>query len=365
MAYKHTRSILVLALFAAMLAPGIVVEGQVRAIYDNGAAGLGLRLKRLQTTASMMHTAAHPDDEDSGLLARTARGDSARVSYLSLTRGEGGQNVIGPELFESLGVIRSEELLQARRLDGGQQFFTRFMEYGFSKRREEAARIWDEKAVLGDMVRAIRLFRPLVITSRFSGTPADGHGQHQLAGYLTPIAYKAAADPNQFPEHFAEGLRPWQAKKLYVGQGFAANAANPPSVVVPTGEYDPLIGRSYFEIAMEGRSQHKSQEMGSLELRGKQQSGLRFLDGVKIENEKGIFDGLDTSITGIAKLAGVMDGSLDADLRSIQSAAAKALEDFDALSPTKSIAPLASGLQAVKAVRAKLASKNDNASKEA
>lgn len=365
MAFKNTRSILILTLLAAVLAPGFVVRGQVRAIYDNGAAGLGLRIKRLQTTGSMMHTAAHPDDEDSGLLARTARGDSARVSYLSLTRGEGGQNVIGPELFESLGIIRTEELLQARRLDGGQQFFTRFMEYGFSKRREEAARIWDEKAVLGDMVRAIRLFRPLVVTSRFSGTPADGHGQHQLAGYLTPIAYKAAADPNQYPEHFVEGLRPWQAKKLYVGQGFAANAANPPSVVVPTGEYDPLIGRSYFEIAMEGRSQHRSQEMGSLELRGRQQSGLRLLDGVKVVNEQGIFDGLDTSITGISKLAGVTDGSLDADLRAIQTAASKALEDFDALNPNKSIAPLATGLQGVKSARAKLASKNDNASKEA
>jgi LmbE family N-acetylglucosaminyl deacetylase len=365
MVYKHTRSILVLTLLAAMLAPGPIVRGQVRAIYDTGAAGLGLKLKRLQTTASMMHTGAHPDDEDSGLIARTARGDSARVSYLSLTRGEGGQNVIGPELFESLGVIRTEELLQARRLDGGQQFFTRFMEYGFSKRREEAARIWDDKKVLGDMVRAIRLFRPLVITSRFSGTPADGHGQHQLAGYLTPIAYKAAADPNQYPEHLQEGLRPWQAKKLYVGQGFAANAANPPSVVVPTGEYDPLIGRSYFEIAMEGRSQHKSQEMGSLELRGKQQSGLRFLDGTKVENEKGIFDGVDTSITGIAKLAGVTDGSLDADLSAIQTSAAKALEDFDALDPRKSIAPLANGLQAVKSARQKLSGKNDNASKEA
>ncbi len=365
MAYKYIRSISVFTLLAAMLAPGFVVRGQVRAIYDNGTAGLGLRLKRLQTTASMMHTAAHPDDEDSGLIARTARGDSARVSYLSLTRGEGGQNVIGPELFESLGIIRSEELLQARRLDGGQQFFTRFMEYGFSKRREEAARIWDDKQVLGDMVRAIRLFRPLVITSRFSGTPADGHGQHQLAGYLTPIAYKAAADPNQYPEHFAEGLRPWQAKKLYVGQGFAPNAANPPSVVVPTGEYDPLIGRSYFEIAMEGRSQHKSQEMGSLELRGKQQSGLRLLDGVKVENEKGIFDGIDTSITGIAKLAGITDGSLDTDLRAIQAAAAKSLDEFDAFNPSKSIAPLAAGLQAVKGARAKLASKSDDASKEA
>ena len=359
-------SILCLSISMHLALPGSV-HGQVRAIYDNGAAGLGLRLKRLQTTASMMHTAAHPDDEDSGLIARTARGDSARVSYLSLTRGEGGQNVIGPELFESLGIIRSEELLQARRLDGGQQFFTRFMEYGFSKKREEAARIWDDKKVLGDMVRAIRIFRPLVITSRFTGTAADGHGQHQLAGYLTPFAFKAAADPNQYPEHFQEGLRPWQAKKLYVGQGFTPNAGSPPTIVVPTGEYDPLIGRSYFEIAMEGRSQHKSQEMGSLELRGKQQSGLRLLEtfAAKTENESSIFDGIDTSITGISKLAGLTDGSIDTELRSAQGSAAKALADFDALKPGKSIPALATGLQAVKAARQKLNGRNDNASKEA
>ena len=210
--YKLTVSSILAAFLLVPLSFVMETSAQVRPVYDNGAAGLGQKLKRLQTTASAMHTAAHPDDEDSGLLARLARGDSARVSYLSLTRGEGGQNVIGTELFESLGIIRTEELLQARRLDGGQQFFTRFMEYGFSKKREEAARIWGEKAVLGDMVRAIRLFRPLVVLSRFSGTPADGHGQHQLAGYLTPIAFKAAGDPNQFPEHMAEGLRPWQAK---------------------------------------------------------------------------------------------------------------------------------------------------------
>lgn len=367
MAYKVSRTFFAFILLTGILSSTLVVPGQVRAIYDNGAAGLGLKLKRLQTTASMMHTAAHPDDEDSGLIARTARGDNARVSYLSLTRGEGGQNVIGPELFESLGIIRSEELLQARRLDGGQQFFTRFMEYGFSKKREEAARIWDDKKVLGDMVRAIRVFRPLVITSRFSGTPADGHGQHQLAGYLTPIAFKAAADPNQYPEHFQEGLRPWQAKKLYVGQGFTANAANPPSLVVPTGDYDPLIGRSYFEIAMEGRSQHKSQEMGSLELRGKQQSGVRLLETTveKVDKEGSLFDGIDTSIGGIAKISGLNDGSIDADLKTAQDAAATALADFDALQPGKSVPSLAAGLAAVRSARKKLAGRNDGPSADA
>lgn len=328
-------------------------EAQVRPIYDLGASGLGQKLKRLQTTASAMHTAAHPDDEDSGLLARLARGDNARVSYLSLTRGEGGQNVIGPELFESLGIIRAEELLQARRLDGGEQFFTRFMEYGFSKKREEAARIWNEKAVLGDMVRAIRLFRPLVVISRFSGTPADGHGQHQLAGYLTPIAFKAAADPNQFPEHFQEGLRPWQAKKLYVGQGFAPSAQNVPSLTIPTGEYDPLIGRSYFEIAMEGRSQHKSQEMGSLELRGKQASGVRLLETnvAKSETERSVWDGIDTSIKGIPKLVGMNDSFIDGELGDAQAAASRALTAFDAMNPGKVIEPLVEGLKKIREAR--------------
>lgn len=352
---------LVAILLMAFVVSGLptVTRAQVRPIYDMGAAGLGQKLKRLQTTASVMHTAAHPDDEDSGLLAKLARGDNARVSYLSLTRGEGGQNVIGPELFESLGIIRSEELLQARRLDGGQQFFTRFMEYGFSKQRSEAARIWNDKEVLGDMVRAIRLFRPLVVISRFTGTPADGHGQHQLAGYLTPLAYKAAADPTQYPEHFKEGLRPWQAKKLYVSQSFQANSENVPSLTVSTGDYDPLIGRTYYEIASEGRSQHKSQEMGSIEPRGTQNSGLRLLESTvaKVPTEKGVFDGIDTSISGISKTAGLNDDFIDGELKSIQNSAAKALAAFDATNPGKTIAPLAEGLKEVHKARREIAEK--------
>ena len=150
-------------------------------MYSRGAVGLVQVLERLQTTASMMHTGAHPDDEDSALIARVARGDHARVAYLSLNRGEGGQNIIGPELFDALGVIRSEELLQARTLDGGEQFFTTAYDFGFTKTMEEAAEKYGEERILGDMVRAIRLFRPLVLISRMSGTPADGHGQHQLA----------------------------------------------------------------------------------------------------------------------------------------------------------------------------------------
>ncbi len=334
-----------LLLLVAVFRFPLSADAQVRAVYDRGSAGLGQQLKRLQTTASAMHTAAHPDDEDSGLLAYLARKEMARTSYLSLNRGEGGQNVIGTELFEPLGVIRTEELLQARRLDGGEQFFTRVMDYGFSKTRKEAATIWGEEKTLGDMVRAIRLFRPLVIISRFSGTPADGHGQHQLAGYLSPIAFKAAADPTKFPEHFREGLEPWQAKKFYMGQGFTNNPANQPTLTLNTGEYDNLIGRSYFEIAMEGRSQHKSQEMGMLELRGKFTSGLRLVEnlGEKVEKETSVFDGIDTSIKGIAKLADDSNSNLTPKLEALQATAQEALKSYDVYAPEKLIPILAKG----------------------
>src|SRR5688572_31749962 len=236
---------------AVLLAAGAIVRppvgAQVRPVYDLGAAGLTQVLERLQTTASALHVGAHPDDEDSAFLARTARGDHARVAYLSLNRGEGGQNILGTELFEALGVIRTEELLHARKLDGGEQFFTRTLDYGFSKTRAEAAAKWNERAVLGDMVRVIRMFRPLVIYSRWQGTTADGHGQHQLAGYVAPLAFKAAGDPNEFPEQLKEGLRPWQAKKFYRGTGFRADPANPPTLQVQTGLFDPVLGRTFAE----------------------------------------------------------------------------------------------------------------------
>ncbi len=311
-----------------------------------GGIGLGQMLKRLQTTASAMHTGAHPDDEDSNLLAYLARGKNARTAYLALNRGEGGQNVIGSELFEPLGVIRTEELLQARRLDGAQQYFTNVMDYGFSKTRAEATKIWGEQPTLAEMVRAIRTFRPLVIISRFSGTPADGHGQHQLAGYLTPLAYKAAADPNQFPEQIREGLLAWQAKKLYVGQGFAPGG-EPVSVTVNTGDYDSLIGRSYAEIASEGRSQHKTQEMGSVERRGKQMSGERLLDSVAKSTapETDIFDGIDTSIKGIAKITGNSENDLAGKLSDLQDTAEKVLKDFDVYDSQKLIPTLAKGVR--------------------
>src|SRR5918998_1757415 len=275
-----------------------------------------------------MHTAAHPDDEDTALIARLARGDHARVAYLSINRGEGGQNIIGTELFDALGVIRTEELLQARRLDGGEQFFARAFDFGFTKTREEAARRWNERELLEDMVRVIRRFRPLVIVSRWAGTPRDGHGQHQFAGYLTPLAFRAAADPNAFPEQLAEGLRPWQAKKLYVsqfGQPAAADAekgTREAIVEIDTGRFDPLLGRSFYELAMEGRSQHKSQGEAALELRGAQTSRVRLVERAAspfqtAPTEETIYDGLDTSLRGIMRTANLTDDTLLKDLEQV------------------------------------------------
>lgn len=275
-------------------------NAQVRPVYDYGAIGLGQLLKRLNNTKSVMHIGAHPDDEDSGLLAYLARGENARTAYLSLTRGDGGQNIIGPELFESLGVIRTEELLQARRLDGAEQYFTRAYDYGFSKTLDEAKQKWDEKIILCDAVRAIRTFRPLVVISRFSGTTADGHGQHQFAGYIAPLAVRAAADANQCNDAGAA----WQVLKFYVGQGFRSTAE--PTLRINTGEYDYLLGRSYFEIAMEGRSQHKTQEQGVLELKGERFSGLNLIETKvpKVEKERSVFDGIDVTLAGAPKLFG-------------------------------------------------------------
>lgn len=326
------------------------MDAQVRPVYSEGAAGLIQKLQRLTTMASAMHTGAHPDDEDSALIARLARGDHARVAYLSLNRGEGGQNILGPEFYEALGVIRTEELLQARALDGGEQFFTRVADFGYTTNMEETERKWGRAVVLGDMVRAIRLYRPLVVLSRFSGTPADGHGHHQLAGFLTPLAVKAAADPAQFPEHAAEGLRAWQVKKFYVGQGFRPAPGSEPTLRLPTGVFDAALGRTYFEIAMEGRTQHKSQEMGAPLLHGPQASGLRLVDShvARSTTEQSVFDGIDTSVRGLARLVGLPDGALAGELTVMDDAAREALEQVDVRSPAAILPVLARGLRAAR-----------------
>src|SRR5256714_269947 len=360
---------LVLLLALAMASPARLhwpapASAETRAPEDRGAIGLGQALKRLGTIASALHTGAHPDDEDSALLAYLARGRQARTAYLSLTRGDGGQNLIGPELYETLGVIRTEELQAARRIDGAQQFFTRAFDFGFSKSPQEAFAKWDRQAVLADMVRVIRTFRPLVIVSAWTGTPLDGHGHHQATGILTPEAYRAAADPARFPEQIKEGLRPWQAKKLYVrvprreelAKGQEAPAA---TLTINDGQFDPLLGRSYYEIAAQGRSQHRSQDQGTLERHGPQYSRLRLVDspGGQPKDENDIFAGIDVKLTGIADFAGHA-AQLRTALAEIQQTTDEAMAKFNPLSPSTVTPIIARGLHQLRTLQAGLGALN-------
>lgn len=347
------RRVATLTLVAVLPLLAIDVMAQVRAEYDRGASALSRQLQRLQTTASVLHTGAHPDDEDSALVAYHARHDHARTAYLSLTRGSGGQNIIGSEQADLLGVIRTEELLQARRLDGAQQLFTRANDFGFSKQRDEGARLWDEQAVLGDMVRAIRRFRPTVVVSRWNGTPSDGHGHHQFAGYLAPLAVYAAADPARYPEQIEEGLLPWQASKFYVGERLADDPIAAGLLVTDTGRLDPVSGRSYFQIGMRGRSQQKTQQMGTLELHGEQSSGLRLVES-RIDaphRESGIFDGIDTRISAISDFEEQLSSELAVSLRELERLAAGALKAYQPLQPALLVAPLSEGLATARSAR--------------
>ena len=183
---------------------------------DTGALRLYQLLTKLHTTARMMHTVAHPDDEDGGMMTLEARGKGVTIELFTVTRGEGGQNKFGAESSDDLGILRTLELLQADKYYGVEQRFSSVVDFGFSKTAEETFNKWHGHDIaLADMVRAIRVFRPDVITSRFSGTKRDGHGNHEAAGVLTREAFRAAGDPNRFLEQIKEGLLPWQAKKFY------------------------------------------------------------------------------------------------------------------------------------------------------
>jgi LmbE family N-acetylglucosaminyl deacetylase len=221
---------------------------------ETGAAALANALAFLRPEVPrVLYIAAHPDDEDTRLITWLQRGGYAEVAYLSLSRGEGGQNVIGSELGDALGVLRTQELLAARRIDGAAQFFTRAYDFGYSKSADEAFGHWPRDSLLRDMVRIVRAWRPHVLASTFSGTPRDAHGQHQVSGILTRDVFDAAADTVRFPR--ARYGAPWQPLKLYRLATFSGGA----TVGMNVGEYEPLSGRSYVEVASESRSQHRSQ----------------------------------------------------------------------------------------------------------
>ena len=236
--------------------------------------------------------AAHPDDEDTQLISWLQRGGNAQAAYLSLTRGDGGQNLIGNELGEALGVIRTEELLAARRIDGARQYFTRAYDFGFSKSAEETFKHWPRDSILGDVVRVVRAFKPQIIVTIFSGTPQDGHGQHQVSAILAKEAYESSGDTTRFPaDKFG---RAWTVSKWYRDAWFNRNQA---SLRINVGEYDPALGKSYAEIAGESRSQHKSQGFGTLQPKGVVWANLtreatRVNADTPPNQEKSMFDGI-------------------------------------------------------------------------
>src|SRR4051794_35457833 len=261
----HALRLLRVLRLASLLAAAVVLSPAVHAAIgslpqDKGAAGTWQRLLKLQTTASVMHTTAHPDDEHGGVLTQLSRGRGARVSLLTLNRGESGDNAIGPELFDAVGLIRTEELRLAGRYYGlDRQYFTTVIDYGFSKRLEEALVKWGRENVLRDVVRVVRMERPLVLVARFQGNERDGHGNHQTAGLITQEAYKAAADPQIFPEQIQQGLRAWQPLKLYMG-GVRENEDW--TLRVDPAVYSPWLGASYANFARTGLSYQRSQNGG-------------------------------------------------------------------------------------------------------
>ena len=262
----------------------------------SGSAAAKLALDRLNITGSVLMIAAHPDDENTALLAYLARGRKVRTGYLSLTRGEGGQNLIGPEQGDELGVIRTQELLAARRIDGAEQFFTRAIDFGFTKTSQETFEKWGHDKTLSDVVWVIRRFRPDVIVLRFTGTPRDGHGQHQVSAILGKEAFSAAADPQKFPEQL-RWVQPWQATRLmwntfaFTRQQEIEAEKIPNQIVVDPGDYDPVLGHSYAEIAGMSRSMHRSQGMGAPERRGSARNFLVMVEGEPAKHD--IFEGID------------------------------------------------------------------------
>ena len=358
--------------------------------FDRGAAALWQSLQKLHTRASVLMVTAHPDDEDGGMLAYESRGQGGRVALLTLNRGEGGANVMSPDYFDALGLVRTEELLAADRYYGTQQFWTRVCDYGFSKTKEEALDKWGHDRVLADVVRVVRMTRPLIITSVFVGGPSDGHGNHQVAGQMAQEAFKAAGDPAMFPEQIKEGLRPWKPLKDYArvpfapitnkgiydyadGKYYRADFRNytdgtvthgelSTAVKIPEGEYNPLLGLTYAQIARVGLGNQKSQNGGTgLPPAEEEMSPYhRFASLVSVpDKESSFFDGVDVSLMGIASLAQGGDAAFLKDgLSQINSLVEKAMNDFSAQHPEVIASMLAAGLKATNALIAKVAASN-------
>ncbi len=320
---------------------------------DRGIPGLRLMLRRLATTARLMQTVAHPDDEDGGMLTLQSRGRGASVLLMTLNRGEGGQNKVGSNLSDVLGVLRTLELLAADEYYGVQERFSRVADFGFSKSAEETFAKWGGHDVaLADMVRVIRTFRPDVLVARFSGTSRDGHGHHQASSILTQEAFRAAADPKRFPEQIAQGLLPWQAKKLYIGNVCGFGAATCPdanwTVKLNTGQTNADLGGSYVQFAMQGLRHQLSQGSANWTVEpGDRFTFYKLVDSVepakldKDGHEKDFFDGIDTSLPDLAN--GVEESKLPKlryELQQIAVRIAKATESANRNDAPAAVIPL-------------------------
>lgn len=321
-----------------LLALVMLLAAETAAGQERGANALGESVLGLGVNARVLMIGAHPDDEDTNLIAWLSRGRHVETAYLSLTRGDGGQNVIGDELGELLGVIRTEELLAARRIDGARQYFTRAFDFGFSKDTADTFRHWPRDSILGDVVRVVRAFRPHVIVAVFSGTARDGHGQHQVAGLLAREAYDVASDTARFP--VPEYDAPWAPLKFYRAQRGNADGA---TLALDAGEYSPVIGLSLGEVAGASRSQHKSQAFGAIEQKGPipnylRREASRVNEATPAVDELSLFAGIDTSWTRFRR--SVTHPAALAALDSLPAAFNDARLLFDALAPHRVIPPL-------------------------
>lgn len=351
---------------------------------DSGAAGLWQTLVKLHTRASLLLVTAHPDDENAGggMLAYEARGLGVRAAIMTLNRGEGGQNVMSDDYEDALGLVRTEELLAADRYSGAEQYWGSEVDFGFSKAREEALAQWGHDRVLADVVRVVRMTRPLVLASVFVGGPSDGHGHHAVAGQMAQEAFDAAGDPNMFPEQIREGLRPWSPLKMYARTPLGAvsekglydsatekwlpvrfydfiqkkweDGVPATTLQVPGGTYSPAIGSTFLQIEREGLALQKSQNGGgAIPFAGPQLAPFhRYASRVPTgEKEQSLFDGVDVSLSGIADLARGQDGGFLKDaLVRINAAVEQAMNEFSVPHPEKIAPVLAEGLKQTNAL---------------
>jgi len=328
---------------------------------EQGHVALGLALRHLANTGIFMNATAHPDDENNGLLVMLNRGQGVRTALATATRGNGGQNEIGPELFEALGILRTEELAALHRFDGAEQYFTRAVDFGYSFSVEETFEKWGKDEIVGDFVRLIRMVRPDVILSL--GPEGDGGGQHhQASAVIAREAFKAAADPTRFPEQIKDGLRAWQPRKFYApsGRGNGPGAGPAPSgrtVTIDTAVYDQLLGRTYSEIGSEARSMHKCQGTAQLlALPSPSASTFQLVEssmaGQMQRDERTLFDNIDTSIAGLSQFAGPRPPrELNESLSQIATAIRTAQLRFDDAGDQATLTPLLTGLRAVRTTR--------------